>query len=104
MSEPRVRAPDAAPASYGDDFTSEETQFFATGDAMDAVVDEDAAAESWDGEVLASSPRRRWSHVPLGARLALVLAVTGGLFVLGSWLVSRTQGGPVARASAAKSE
>jgi hypothetical protein len=82
-----------------DEFTSEETMFFATGDAMDAVVHEDAAAEAWEGDVLAASPRR-WPRLPLGARVVLVMAVAGGLFLLGSWLF-RSEHGPVARANPA---
>jgi hypothetical protein len=84
-----------------DGFTSEEQLFFDTGVAMEAAMQEDAAAEAWEDEIL-GAPARRSSRLKSAVRLGMVVAVVGGLFLVGTWLhSSKSPPGAVSGAIAA---
>jgi hypothetical protein len=80
-------APSSSSTSTG--FTSEEDLFFETGKAMEAVMQEDAAAEAWEDEILGARNRRKGLLKP-ALRLGLVVAAAVGLFVIGGLLMTGT--------------
>jgi hypothetical protein len=101
MSAAARRNVASAPSSSSTGFTSEEDLFFETGKAMEAVMQEDAAAEAWEDEIL--GPRNRKGLLKPALRLGLVVAAAVGLFVIGGLLMTgTTSANDAARTIAAK--